>query len=238
MNDYIQAFFQTAAAFAGLFVYARILGKQQMSQLTFYDYVAGITLGEIGAAIALDEGKKVLLYLWILTCFFILTYLTGWITVKSRPLRKVIEGEPVILIHNGKILEHNMKKARYNIDDLMMQLRGKDCFDIKDVEFALAEIDGSLTVLKKSQFRPVTPADLQVDTQYEGISAEIIIDGKIIYRNLKQNDLDEKWLFEQLKNKGFNDTKSISYAALDADKNLYIDEYKDKLGGDTIEVDD
>ncbi|MDR1616181.1 MAG: DUF421 domain-containing protein [Syntrophomonadaceae bacterium] len=238
MNDYIQALLQTLAAFAGLFIYARILGKQQMSQLTFYDYVAGITLGEIGAAIALDEGGRILLYLWILTWFFILTWLTGWITLKSRPLRKIIEGEPVILIHNGKILEHNMKKARYNIDDLMMQLRAKDCFDIKDAEFALAEIDGSLTVLKKSQSRPVTPADLQVDTKYEGIPSEIIIDGEIIYRNLQQNNLDEKWLIEQLKNLGFTDAGNISYAALDADKNLYIDEYRDKLGSGAAEVAD
>lgn len=238
MHDYIQAVFQTAMAFTGLFVYARILGKQQMSQLTFYDYVAGITLGELGAAIALDNGQSIWLYLWILTLFFLFTYGIGILTAKSRPLRKLIDGEPVVLVHNGKILEHNMTKARYNVDDLMMQLREKDCFTVNDVEFAIAETDGTLTVLKRSQYRNVTPSDLNIDTKYEGVPSEIIVEGKVVYQNLKQNNLDEKWLIEQLNNLGFHDPKQINYASVDADHNLYIDEYQDKLGDHITDMSD
>ncbi len=229
MDIYIKAVLQTLAAFVAILVYARLLGKQQMSQLTFYDYVAGITLGNIAASMALDEGPTFWVAFLVLTLFFALTYLIGVTTEKSRPIRKFIEGEPVILVHNGKILEHNMSKARYNMENLMMQLREKDCFNIDDIEFALAETNGILTVLKKAQKRTVTPSDLNVDTEYEGIPSELIVDGKIIYQNLTQNNLDEKWLIEQLNYLGFNSPKEISYASIDVNKKLYVDEINDRL---------
>ncbi len=229
MDPYLEALIKTLMAFFGILIYARILGKQQMSQLTFYDYVTGITFGNIAATIAVDQGNKTLLYLWVLTIFTAINYVMGVVTERSRPLRKIIEGEPVILIHNGKIMEHNMAKSRYNMENLLMQLREKEVFNIKDVEFAVAETDGQLTVLKKSQKRPVTPADLNVDTPYEGILSEIIVDGEVIYQNLKQNNLDENWLIKQLKSLGYNSAKDITYASLDENGNIYIDEVRDKL---------
>lgn len=229
MDPYLRALFQTLLAFLGILVYARILGKQQMSQLTFYEYVTGITFGNIAASLAIDESDKVWLFLWILTLFFLLSYFAGYLTEKSRPLRKLIEGEPTVLIHNGKILEHNMNKTQYNMENLMMQLREKDVFNLADVEYAIAETDGVITVLKKSQKRPATPADLNISTGYEGLPSELIVDGKIIYQNLKQNNLDEQWLMIQLKNLGYNDPAEISYAVLNADGQILIDEYRDKL---------
>jgi uncharacterized membrane protein YcaP (DUF421 family) len=229
MSPFIETLYRTTVAFLGILVYARILGKQQMSQMTFYDYVTGITFGSIAAAITVEPNDKLWLLIWALTIFAILDYLSGVITEKSRPLRKIIEGEPTILIHNGKIMEHNMGKVRYNMENLMMQLREKDVFDISDVEFAIAETDGILTVLKKSQKRPVTPQDLGIPTSYEGLPSELIVDGEIIYQNLKQNNLDEEWLISQLKAKGFNSPNDITYAGLDVQGNLYVDERRDKL---------
>jgi uncharacterized membrane protein YcaP (DUF421 family) len=229
MDPFIATLYRTAIAFIGILVYARILGKQQMSQMTFYDYVTGITFGSIAASIAVEPTSKLWLIVAALTVFAILDYLSGVLTEKSRPLRKIVEGEPTILVHNGKIMEHNMAKLRYNMENLMMQLREKDVFDISDVEFAIAETDGMLTVLKKPQKRSVTPQDLGIPVSYEGLPSELIVDGKIIYQNLKQNNLDEEWLISQLKGKGFNSPNDILYATLDVQGNLYIDERKDKL---------
>lgn len=229
MDPYLEALIKTVMAFFGILVYARILGKQQMSQLTFYDYITGITFGNIAATIAIEPAGKLWLLLWVLTIFTVLNYIMGVVTEKSRPLRKIIEGEPVILIHNGKVMEHNMAKSRYNMENLLMQLREKDVFNIADVEFAIAETDGQLTVMRKSQKRPVTASDLGVDTSYEGLPAEIIVDGEVIYQNLKQNNLDETWLIQQLQSLGYNDPGEITYASLDVNSNLYIDEKKDKL---------
>ena len=227
--EYATVLIRTVLAFVTLFVVARLLGKQQLSQLTFYEYITGITMGDIAASIAIDAGRSPLYYMLALVAFAILTLGTGVITEKSRPLRKLIEGEPVVLVHNGKILEHNMAKSGYNMENLMMQLRERDAFDIREVEFAIAETDGYLTVLKKSQNRPVTPADLGIDTKYEGIPSEIIVDGQVIHQNLKQNHLDEAWLIARLQSMGYNSPQEIPYASLDSEGNLYVDDKRDRL---------
>lgn len=227
--EYATVLIRTVLAFVTLFVVARLLGKQQLSQLTFYEYITGITMGDIAASIAIDAGRSPLYYMLALVAFAILTLGTGVITEKSRPLRKLIEGEPVVLVHNGKILEHNMAKSGYNMENLMMQLRERDAFDIREVEFAIAETDGYLTVLKKSQNRPVTPADLGVDTKYEGVPSEIIVDGQVIHQNLKQNHLDEAWLIARLQSMGYNSPQDIPYASLDSEGNLYVDDKRDRL---------
>jgi len=229
MMEYANVLIRTVLAFVTLFVVARLLGKQQLSQLTFYEYITGITMGDIAASIAIDAGRSPLYYMLALVAFAILTLGTGVITEKSRPLRKLIEGEPVVLVHNGKILEHNMAKSGYNMENLMMQLRERDAFDIREVEFAIAETDGYLTVLKKSQNRPVTPADLGIDTKYEGIPSEIIVDGQVIHQNLKQNHLDEAWLIARLQSMGYNSPQEIPYASLDSEGNLYVDDKRDRL---------
>jgi len=229
MEQYFESFLKTAVAFFGILVYTRVLGKQQISQMTFYDYVTGITFGSIAASIAIDREANTGLWMWVLTVFVFFCFITGIVTVKSRPLRKLIEGEPTILIHNGKILEHNMAKLRYDMENLLMQLREKNVFNIADVEFAVAETDGTLSVLPKSQKRPVTPEDLNIPTKYEGVSTEIIVDGLVVYQNLQQNNLDEQWLINQLKARGYNSPKDIKYASLDVDGNLYIDEKRDEL---------
>jgi uncharacterized membrane protein YcaP (DUF421 family) len=229
MMEYANVLIRTVLAFVTLFVVARLLGKQQLSQLTFYEYITGITMGDIAASIAIDAGRSPLYYMLALVAFAALTLGTGVITEKSRPLRKLIEGEPVVLVHNGKILEHNMAKSGYNMENLMMQLRERDAFDIREVEFAIAETDGYLTVLKKSQNRPVTPADLGIDTKYEGIPSEIIVDGQVIHQNLKQNHLDEAWLIARLQSMGYNSPQEIPYASLDSEGNLYVDDKRDRL---------
>ena len=227
--EYVSVLIRTVLAFVTLFVVARLLGKQQLSQLTFYEYITGITMGDIAASIAIDAGRSPLYYMLALVAFAALTLGTGVITEKSRPLRKLIEGEPVVLVHNGKILEHNMAKSGYNMENLMMQLRERDAFDIREVEFAIAETDGYLTVLKKSQNRPVTPADLGVDTKYKGVPSEIIVDGQVIHQNLKQNHLDEAWLIARLQSMGYNSPQEIPYASLDSEGNLYVDDKRDRL---------
>lgn len=231
--EYAVVLLRTVLAFGTLFVVARLLGKQQLSQLTFYEYITGITMGDIAASIAISPERSPLFFMVALVIFAALTMGMEVVSEKSRPLRKLIEGEPVILIHNGKILEHNMAKSHYNMENLLMQLRERDVFNITEVEFAIAETDGYLTVLKKSQYRPVTPNDMGIETKYEGIPSEIIVDGQVIHQNLKQNHLDEAWLAARLQSLGYNSPSEIIYASLDSDGNLYIDERRDRLGSIT-----
>lgn len=227
METYLFGVLKALIAFVVILIMARWLNKEQLSQLTFYDWIVGITIGSMAANLTNEPEGRILEHVVILVVFSAAAYLTGMMTVKSRPLRKLIEGEPTVVIHNGRILEHNMAKLHYNVDNLLNQLREKNVFNIEDVEFALLEGNGGLSVLLKSQKRPLTPSDLGIPTSYEGLSSEIIVDGQVIYQNLKQNNLDEQWLIAELRKRGYNSPRDIVLATLSSDGELYIDNKKD-----------
>jgi uncharacterized membrane protein YcaP (DUF421 family) len=228
VETYLFGVLKALIAFVVILILARWLNKEQLSQLTFYDWIVGITIGSMAANLTNEPEGRILEHVVILVVFSAAAYLTGMMTVKSRPLRKLIEGEPTVVIHNGRILEHNMAKLHYNVDNLLNQLREKNVFNIEDVEFALLEGNGGLSVLLKSQKRPLTPSDLGVPTGYEGLSSEIIVDGRVIYQNLKQNQLDEQWLISELRKRGYNSPRDIVLATLSSDGQLYIDDKKDE----------
>lgn len=170
--------------------------------------------------------------MWVLLSPVSLTELTvlfAFLSLKSLGFRKLVEGEPVIVIQNGKILEKNLLKLRYHSDDLEMQLREKGVFNFNEVEFAVLEPHGKLSVLKKTQHLPVTPQDLNLATKYKGMATEIIKDGDILEQNLVQNHLSREWLIQELKKRNINDPSQISYAALNTDGSLYIDVKNDNL---------
>jgi len=227
---FLEIFFQTLLAFTAILIYTRILGKQQVGQLTFFEYINGITFGSIAAVMATDlDSGSTLIHFTGLTPFAFFTWLASYVVMLSRPARKLLAGEPTIVIHNGKILEGNMKKMRYNLDELNMQLRQKNVFDIADVEYAILEPNGDLSILLKSQKRPLTPADLQIPTSYEGIPMELVMDGEIIFQNLQQAGLDENWLMQQLQAQGVTDITQVDYAVLRSDGSLYVNCKRDDL---------
>jgi len=229
----IEGVVRAVFAFVVLLILVRITGKQHYSQLTFFDFVAGISIGGMGALMAAGLNINIWGVFAALLTFVILLILNGYISLESRPLRKLLRGEPVVVVHNGKILEGNMALMRYSIDDLTTQMREKGFFNITDVEYAILETDGQLSVLAKSQNRPVTPKDLNMSTTYEGISSELIVDGKIIEQNLAQNKLSEKWLEDQLKLQGIYSIGEVTYASLGTDGKLYIDKRQDTLDSAT-----
>ncbi len=196
--------------------------------MTFFDFVTGITIGTIGGAFVTTEvqGFYVLLSPIILT---ILVVITGLLALKINSARKLIEGEPLVMIQNGKIYEESMRKIRYNLDDLMMQLREQGVFDLGEVEFAILETDGKLSVLKKSQFQTLKPRDLGIPTNYKGVSSEIIRDGKIVEQNLKQNKLSHEWLFNELSSRNIKNIREVVLATLSTDGTLYIDLRNDNM---------
>ena len=125
-------------------------------------------------------------------------------------------------------MEKNLKKMRYTLDDLLIQLRHRGIFDLKEVEFALLETTGQLSVLKKSQYAPVTPHDLKIPTKYKGLSTELIYDGKVIDINLKRFNLDRAWLEQQLKAQGIQSPREVFLALLNTEGELYVNRYQDQ----------
>lgn len=234
MLDLLYQFLQTALAFFGILIFTRLIGKQQISQLTYYDYINGITIGSIAATIATDERSKMWAHFFDLTVFTALAIGISFVVILNRPIRKLLDGTPTLVVHNGKILEDNMRRMRYNLDDLLMQLREKNMFNMQDVEYAILETNGELSVVPKSQKRPLTPQDLNIPSQYEGLESALIIDGEIIHKNLRQYNLDENWLKNELQKQGITDIKKVSYTALDSSGKIYFDVHDDGVKDNPI----
>lgn len=225
-------------AFVTLFLYARLLGKRQISQLSTFDYVVGISIGSLAATLTVDLSSRALPH-WIgLTLWVGLAYVLQVITVRWQHLAKFINGEPTIVIQNGKILGRNLKRIHYSVSELLEQLRQKNIFSPADVEFAILESGGQLSVLPRSQLQPVTPQDLQMSTPYKGLPTELIVDGVVLDRNLQSVHLDRDWLQSQLAAHGIQSPRQVLYAALDTQGKLYVDRRDDSLGPKAQDVSD
>jgi len=238
VNEPAIALIRSLIAFFTLFIFSRLLGKQQIAQLTFFEYVTGITIGSIAADLSINlETQGLIPWIGLVTWAF-LTMFLQWIVTKNRRLAKIVEGEPVVVIQGGKILEQNLRLLRYRVDDLMLKLRQKNVFDIADVEVALVEPNGALSVQKKSQVEPVTPRDLNLPTAYKGLPTELIVDGELIPQNLKQVGLDRAWLMERLSQQGIGSIKDVFYASLNTQGELFVSTYHNRPTGSVSDVSD
>lgn len=206
-----------------LLLLVRIIGKQQVAQLTFFDYIVGITIGSIAATLSVQVNENTLATLVGMGVWTILAIVLGYLGLHSVWLRKVVGGEATVVVENGKILEENLKRIRIPIDELISELRTQGVFSIEDVEFALLEPGGKLSVQKKSQKQPLTPGDINLPTQYDGLPTNLIMDGIILYDALRSLNLSKAWLLHQLGKQSITDVSEISLAQLDTKGNLYVD---------------
>ena len=204
-----------------LFFIAKIMGHKQMSQLDFFDYITGITIGSIAAELAteLEEPLKPLIAMLV---YGVITFILTTITSKFPRARKYINGSPTIIMNDGKIYRENMKKAKLDLSEFMVLCRQEGYFNLKDIRTAIFEYNGRLTVLPLSTKRPANPEDMNIIPKPEHISTEVIMDGRILYENLKRKGLDDKWLQKELKQQGFHSAKEIFLGLCDNDNNLTV----------------
>lgn len=210
----------TIACFLLLFL-ARIIGRKMISQMTFFDFIVGVVVGTICGSLAMVSNNSVQSAVTAMVTLTALTLIIDYVHIKSHIFRKATQSEPVVVVKNGEVIEKNLSNLKLTVNELMALLREKNAFNICDVEFAIMEISGKLSVLKKSQEHPVTPSDLKIPTEYKGISKEIIIDGEIMYENLNDAKLDVGWLMSELKKRNIDNVNEVFFAALDTSGNLY-----------------
>jgi len=215
-----------AIAFLTLLILTRIMGRKEISQMTFFNFVSGISIGTIGASLAIDSTLSVRNGLIALVVWSIFTIALGFIDIKNKRFREVIEGQPKILIKNGKIMEDALRSVRLDVDALNALLREKNVFSVFDVDYAIFEIDGKLSVMKKETQQFVTKSDMGIQQNKPHIypiSTEVITDGRIISVNLKKLNLTNEWLEQQLQSSGIKSVTDVFYAEVGKDGNLYID---------------
>ncbi|MZP29867.1 DUF421 domain-containing protein [Heliobacterium undosum] len=203
-------------------VIMRIMGKREIGKLSPVDLVVAIMIAEL-AAIPMEDPSIPLLHGLIPIGVLVLAEVGfSYLSMKSPVARDWLNGSPTVIIENGRLLEGEMRRTRYNLNDLLAQLREKDVYNINDVEFAILETSGKLSVIPKSQKRPVNAEDLQIPTAYEGLPTPLILDGKVDRRNLQSIQLDEEWLIKELQKHGVTAVDQVFFASLDSKGEFYI----------------
>ncbi len=222
LNEISHSVLRVFASYLLLLVLTRAMGRKLISQMTFFDFVVGVTVGSVVVNISVNQKRAVTSGITVLLALTAFTVAIDYLNMKTFFSRKLTNSEPVTIIENGKIVVENLTKVRLTLDNLMMLLREQSVFNISDVEFAIFETNGKLSVLKKSQKQPVTPSDLNIQTKYSGLTRDIIIDGRVMEENLTGANLDKNWLLDKLKENNLHKVENIFYAGLDTLGNLYI----------------
>lgn len=228
MNPYAEAILESIFAFLALFILARLMGKRQIAQLSFFDYITGITLGSIAASLSLDE-VKLLTALIGLVIWSGFTTLLAWLERKSYRIRFWVDGTSMVLVQSGQVLEDNLKKVKLTVDEMMQLLRGKNVFKLSDVELAMFENNGTLTVMKKTERQPLTPKDIDVIVIPEHAPKLLVIDGNVMEHSLHETGYSKEWLLGEVMKQGGSDFRDVFLAQIDSNGNLYVDLYRDKL---------
>jgi uncharacterized membrane protein YcaP (DUF421 family) len=222
LPDIFTVFIKSVISIAALFFITKLSGKKHVAQITFFDYILGIAIGSIAGTLSVDKNINYASGLTALFTWGLIAYSVAYISMKSKHARRFLDSTPTVFIRNGKIIEKNLQKEKININDLLEELRIKSVFNIADVEFAIMETDGEISVQLKSQKRPLTPEDINLPTTYQGLSTNLIIDGSILMENLQHVSLDEKWLMSELAKRSIYSQKDVLLASLDSKGELYI----------------
>lgn len=216
---------RTLIGFLLLLILTRILGKKQLSQMTFFTYITGIAIGNIAGDMVVHKDIKIIDGVIGLILWTILTIAIEYFALKSSKARILLDGEPTIIIKKGKIIEKAMSSNKLSMDDLTMLLRIKNVFSIAEVEYAILEPNGQLSVLKKEEYEPLTKKDSNIMVKRRPyIPTELVVDGKIVNKSLTELNINEDWLVNELKRKGFPHLKDIFYAELQTDGSIFVDQ--------------
>lgn len=201
-------------SFAALFIIAKFIGRKQVSQLDFFDYITGITIGSIAAEMAteLEEPWKPLIAMII---YGSVTLLLSSVTIKIPRVRKFLNGTPTILMDHGKLYRENLKKSKLDLSEFMVLCRQQGYFDLTDIQTAVFEYNGKLTILPVSSQRPATPNDLNLAPEQELLFTELIMDGRVLDENLSRMGLNRVWLEKQLKASGVQSADEVFLAVCD-----------------------
>jgi uncharacterized membrane protein YcaP (DUF421 family) len=228
MSEWIHILIRSVTFIVVLIVMTRLLGKKQISEISFFEYVSGITIGSIAGEVIMGLDNHISHGIIAITVFAAITLLVDILALKSKKFRDVVEGTGTILIKDGKIMEDNLKKEKYSMSELDSLLRQKNVFNIADVEFALLEPKGDLSVLLKKENRPLSPKDLHLQVASDKVPQTIIMDGTIINDAMSAAGKNRNWLHTELDKLGVT-IENVFMAQVDSYGELTVDLYDDQI---------
>lgn len=222
MSEILYIVVLSLGSIIAIFLLTKLMGYRQMSQMSMFDYVNGITMGSIAAEMAtsLDTGFEKPLVAMIV--YALVSLLLSTISSKSIKARRMLEGAPLVLLNNGEIYRHNLRKAKIDVSELLVQCRINGYFDISKLQTAILEGNGKISFLQKATDRPLTPADVQLSPQQDYMVANVILDGKVMDENLRHTGKDEKWLLDQIRGQGAKRIEDVLLASCDSNNKLQV----------------
>jgi len=220
--EYLQVTFRIVTIMTLLLVLVLVTGRRKMGELPVFDFLTIIILGNVVGADIADPKIPQLPTAYAVVLLIGIQYLISYATIKSRKFGSKISFGPTVIIQNGRFIKPNMKRVRYSIENVLMFLREQGIFHIHEVEFAILEDSGNISVMKKSEFRPLTPDDMKVATKYKGLTVPLIVDGQVNEDNLKKLNLDKMWLEQQLKLNNINSFDETFYVDINTEGKLSI----------------
>ncbi|MDY4835765.1 MAG: DUF421 domain-containing protein [Frisingicoccus sp.] len=207
-----------------LLILCKFMGYRQLSQMSMFDYVNGITIGSIAAEMATSLEDNFFYPMTAMIIYAAAVIFLSWWSSKSIYVRRIVTGKPIVLLNNDKLYEKNFRKAKIDLNEFLTQCRVSGYFDLSQLESAILEENGRISFLPKSEHRPATPKDLQLVPGKDALVANIIIDGHVMTQNLKVSGKDERWLMHQLSAHGVSDVRDVFLATCDLNNqfNVYL----------------
>lgn len=215
MSNFFNICFRTILVLIILFFITKMMGKKQISELNFFDYVVGITIGSIAADISLDIEKNMIAGIAALFIYGFISYIISFVSIKSILARRFFIGVPTVLVEKGKIIESGLKKSKIDVNDLLMEARENGYFNLDKIDYALMEVNGNISFLPKEKEKPVTKKDMKIKCSNEGLTVNAIIDSKYMVNNMKAINKDKEWLDHELKVNGYDNYDNILLATID-----------------------
>lgn len=228
MPEWLEVALRTLLAILVLFIFTKILGKRQIAQLSYFEYITGITVGSIAAYVSLDLDTNWYLGVVALFVWTSVAFIMEYVTMKSKIARDIIDGKGAVIIKNGKVLEDNLKKSNLTADELLELLRVKNIFKLSDVEYAVLEANGNLNVLLNKVNQPLTLKDVGIKVTPEQEPQVVIIDGMIMDEPLATIGLNIGWLKTELEKIGVT-VENVFLGQVDSYGELTVDLFDDQL---------
>ncbi|WP_129595755.1 YetF domain-containing protein [Anaerophilus nitritogenes] len=213
---------RTCLLYIFVLIAIRLMGKGQLSEMQPFELVIILMIAELATLPMEETGVPLINGFIAISTLLFLQVSISYLNLKSEKIRRFICGKPSILINHGRIDEKELKRLRITINDLVEQLRIQNYYNMADVEFAILETNGDLSVIPKPEKRPVTLGDLNISAPFDGLPITLIIDGKILYDNLQKLQVSKDWLINQLHMYNVADPKEILFSYIDASKNIYV----------------
>lgn len=234
MSDFLNICFRTILILIILFFITKMMGKKQISELNFFDYIVGITIGSIAADISLDIEKNMIAGIAALFIYGFISYIISFVSIKSILARRFFIGVPTVLVEKGKIIESGLKKSKIDVNDLLMEARENGYFNLDEIDYALMEVNGNISFLPKEKEKPVTKKDMKIKCNNEGLTVNAIIDSKYMANNMKAINKDKEWLDHELKVNGYDNYDNILLATIDNNYKVTIYEKNVKPDKNTV----